>query len=345
MAPNPYSPVFLVKGKLYPPAQIDGPLFTNQTVIVTGSNTGIGYCAALKYVELGAATVILAVRNLEKGQVAKQAIESKTQRPGVVQVWELNMDRFASVDAFAQRVDRELPHLDIALLNAGVISRNYKLSSEGWETTLQVNVLSTALLSILLLPKLTASSTPNSPSHLTIVASAAHAVAKPKPATAKGHDLLTTHNKEAGFDMGRQYDVSKLFIMWINRALADLVLAPDDRTPTTTPRVIINDVCPGACRSDITRDFDNVLIRGVKSVVMPVLFRTAEQGSRTLVGATALGRESHGRYWTNDALPPPAETIASNDSERKARELFDEVVEILKERVPRTESILRSLSE
>jgi hypothetical protein len=31
------------------------------------------------------------------------------------------------------------------------------------------------------------------------------------------------------------------------------------------------------------------------------LARTAEMGSRTLISATGLGVESHGKFWTNDS--------------------------------------------
>jgi len=147
---------FMFKGKLFPPAQVTTS-FADQTVLVTGSNTGVGYQAALKYVQLGASTVILGVRSLGKGQQAASAIEATTDRKGVVRVWELDMSRFTSVDEFARRVDRELPRLDIAVLNAGVLDQGYKVSPDGWETMLQVNLLSTMLLALLLTPKLKAS--------------------------------------------------------------------------------------------------------------------------------------------------------------------------------------------
>jgi len=157
--------VDLLHNGLQPPSPVTTK-FTDKIVIVTGANTGIGYEAALKYVELGASTVIIAVRSLSKGQAAKERIEQKTKIADVVEVWELDMHNFSSVDAFAQRVDHGLPRLDVALLNAGVVSAKYQSSSEGWEKMLQINTLSTALLAILLLPKLKASSTSSSPAHL-----------------------------------------------------------------------------------------------------------------------------------------------------------------------------------
>ncbi|KAF5988825.1 retinol dehydrogenase 12 [Fusarium bulbicola] len=60
--------------------------FQGQTIIVTGSNTGLGLEAARHFVRLDAELVILAVRSLEKGEAAKASIEASTKRKNVVQV-------------------------------------------------------------------------------------------------------------------------------------------------------------------------------------------------------------------------------------------------------------------
>ena len=100
--------------------------FTNQTIIVTGSNTGLGREAANHIVRLGAAKVILAVRNLSKGEDARQYIESKTGRTGVVEVWELDLASYGSVKAFAQRAEG-LERLDALLENAGISVHDFEM--------------------------------------------------------------------------------------------------------------------------------------------------------------------------------------------------------------------------
>jgi len=42
--------------------------------------------------------------------------------------------------------------IDYVLLNPGLLNREFKLGEEGFEESIQVNVLSTALLALLLLP-------------------------------------------------------------------------------------------------------------------------------------------------------------------------------------------------
>ena len=213
------------------------------------------------------------------------------------------MDRFASVDAFAKRVDRDLERLDIAVLNAGIVAPKYELSSEGWERMLQINTLSTALLAILLLPKLAASSRASSLSHLEIVASLGHkyAILLPSSESPKEAPTRRLHNQNRSESFAgsfQQYAHSKLYIMWIVRSLAQK--CPHSADGTT--KVIINDTCPGGCRTEVFRDFQSPLTTFVLPVAQLLLFRTTEQGSRTIVGAAGLGLESHGRWWTNDEL-------------------------------------------
>lgn len=135
--------------------------FTGQTIIVTGSNTGMGLEAARHLVRLGAASVILAVRSTTKGEAAAASIRSSfpDRRPedleSVVQVWPLDLASHASVRAFAARADAELERLDVVVGNAGmyVYKSGFSLA-EGDEATITVNVVSTLLLGLLLLPKL-----------------------------------------------------------------------------------------------------------------------------------------------------------------------------------------------
>lgn len=82
---------------------------------------------------------------------AKASIEVSTGRIGIVEVWEIDLESFASMKAFASHAE-SLDRLDTAIVNAGLASLQWNLSPEGWERQLQVNVLFTALLSVLLFP-------------------------------------------------------------------------------------------------------------------------------------------------------------------------------------------------
>jgi NAD(P)-dependent dehydrogenase (short-subunit alcohol dehydrogenase family) len=95
--------------------------FKGKTVIVTGSNVGLGLEASRWIVRLGASQVILACRNVEKGKAAAKDIQATTScSSGSLQVWHLDISSYVSVQAFTDRVKAELPRLDVLLGDAGV---------------------------------------------------------------------------------------------------------------------------------------------------------------------------------------------------------------------------------
>lgn len=65
----------------------------------------------------------------------------------------VDLTDFASVTAFSRQVSQEIGELHVVLLCAGVMIPRFTLGPEGYELNLQVNVLSTALMALLLLPK------------------------------------------------------------------------------------------------------------------------------------------------------------------------------------------------
>lgn len=123
------------------------------TYIVTGANVGLGFEAAKHLVALGASKVILAVRNLAAGETAKADIEKATKTSHIAEVWALDLSSYDSVKAFAKRAIAELERIDAVIENAA-IATSLGVQPEGHLDVLTVNVLSTFLLGVLLLPKL-----------------------------------------------------------------------------------------------------------------------------------------------------------------------------------------------
>ena len=78
-------------------AKLDG-----KTVIVTGSNTGIGKETVKDLTDRGA-RVIMACRNLEKANIAAEDIRKYTKN-GSIRVMKLDLASFASVRKFAEEV-------------------------------------------------------------------------------------------------------------------------------------------------------------------------------------------------------------------------------------------------
>ena len=146
---------------------------SGKTFIVTGSNGGLGYEAIKHLVSMGAATVIMAVRTVSKGEAAKQEIEAATGRKGVIQVWQLDKTSFDSVKAFAAKVINELDHVDSFIDNAGV-AQSSPAMPEGHNENMTVNTYSSILLATLLLPSMSkyAAKSATTP-HITLISSGA----------------------------------------------------------------------------------------------------------------------------------------------------------------------------
>ncbi len=112
----------------------------------------MGLEAARHFARLNASKVILAVRSRSKGLAAKKSIEASTKRLNVVEVWDLDLTSYDSVKAFAGKVNG-LERLDVVIENAAVFKFEREVQ-EGNEVSMTVNVISTFLLALLVLPKL-----------------------------------------------------------------------------------------------------------------------------------------------------------------------------------------------
>lgn len=121
------------------------------TYIVTGANTGLGLEAAKHLVAIGAAKVILGVRDLTAGEEARAEIAKETGK-NTAEVWEVDLSKYVSVKAFADRAVAELDRIDAVIENAGVAALAGQ--AEGHLIQFTVNVYSTFLMAALLFPKL-----------------------------------------------------------------------------------------------------------------------------------------------------------------------------------------------
>jgi NAD(P)-dependent dehydrogenase (short-subunit alcohol dehydrogenase family) len=274
------------------------PSFKGRNVLVTGANVGLGFEAAAKFVECGAEKVILGVRTISKGEAAKEQIEQRTGRKGVVEVWHLDMLDYDTIKTFADRVSKELDHLDIAVLNAGCIKIKYTEAQYGFEETMQVNVLSTALLSLLLMPKLKASKTDTFTPVLEIVGSNNHYLVTKLPSETAPFAACNDPNHFMG-PQG-QYNLSKLFVMYIQSSLLPLA----NNAKTGKPDVYVTTVCPGPCESDLARDATAWYFKIILSIMKILLQRPTETGARTYISGVTLGEKGHGRFWKDDKIRP-----------------------------------------
>ena len=117
--------------------------------VVTGSNSGIGKETALALAEMGA-TVIMVVRNLEKGQKALDEIVSKTGNRSI-SLMTCDMSSMASVRSFAAEIKKRYNNLHVLINNAGAEFAKRQVTSEGFEQSFAVDYLAPFLLTYELL--------------------------------------------------------------------------------------------------------------------------------------------------------------------------------------------------
>jgi len=124
----------------------------NKTVIITGSNKGIGKEAAKEIAKLGA-KVYMACRSLDSANQVRDEIIKETGNQNVF-VKHLDLASVESINNFAEQFKKEESKLDVLINNAGLWTKTKKLTDINVEQTFTVNVLGHQLLTQLLLNEL-----------------------------------------------------------------------------------------------------------------------------------------------------------------------------------------------
>ncbi|MBO0823537.1 MAG: SDR family NAD(P)-dependent oxidoreductase [Actinobacteria bacterium] len=123
----------------------DLPDQSGRTIIVTGATSGLGLVTARELARAGA-RVVLAVRNLAKGERAAATMAGRTEVRG------LDLADLASVRAFATQWDEPL---DVLINNAGIMRVPQGRTRDGFELQIGTNYLGPFALTSLLLPHVT----------------------------------------------------------------------------------------------------------------------------------------------------------------------------------------------
>jgi NAD(P)-dependent dehydrogenase (short-subunit alcohol dehydrogenase family) len=144
------------------------PNLEGKIALITGANSGLGFEASLAFAKKYA-TVVMACRDMTKGQEARQRIENEVSGAQLI-VMELNLASLESIKTFAARFIQTYSHLDILLNNAGVMAPPYRRTEDGFELQIGTNHFGHFALTGLLLKRVLF--TPNS--RVVVVSSFAH---------------------------------------------------------------------------------------------------------------------------------------------------------------------------
>jgi len=261
--------------------------------IVTGANSGIGKATALGLAKLGG-NVILSCRDASKGEAAREEIvrESRNAR---VTAMTVDLASQTSISAFAEEINQDYKRLDALVNNAGVFTRQRKVTPDGLEQQFAVNYLGGFLLSHLLLDLLLASA----PSRIVNVASSAH-----KSGTIDFDDLQG-ERKYRGY---RAYSQSKLAQVLFTREFAR-------RLPGTG--VTVNACHPGIVKTNLGLAETPAVFRFVR-----MLFKSPAKGAETpiFLAASPKAASLTGQYFVNRQVKALSKEAQDPDL---ARRLYD----------------------
>jgi NAD(P)-dependent dehydrogenase (short-subunit alcohol dehydrogenase family) len=126
------------------------PNLSGKTILITGANSGLGLEAATILGSKGA-EVIMAVRNLKKGEEALAKIKSLYPK-AKVELMQIDLSDFDSIRNFANKFKARYKTLDVLMNNAGVMNPvKRELTKQGFEIQFGTNHLGHFLLTGLLL--------------------------------------------------------------------------------------------------------------------------------------------------------------------------------------------------
>jgi retinol dehydrogenase-12 len=276
-------------------ASLDG-----RVCIVTGANKGIGNAAAHDLAGMGA-TVILACRNPEAGEAARQAIEHETGNHNL-SVMPLDLSSLASVRRFAADFTSTHDRLNVLVNNAGIYTSKRTLTGDGHERTWEVDYLSHFLLTNLLMDALKR----GAPSRVINVSSNGHQM---------GRIQFDDLDREARWSGIRAYGQAKL---------AQILFTKEFARRFAGTGVSAFAVHPGAVRTDWSRG--GVGMRVGARIAWPFML-TPKAGADTIVWLASLPETDgwSGLYFAKRQVEKPKADAEDPELARRLWEISEEL--------------------
>lgn len=130
----------------------DIPDQTGRVAVVTGANSGLGLETSRELARKGA-TVVMAARNVEKGDAARDEILGDIPDASL-DLRQLDLASLDSVREFTTKVLGDYDRVDLLINNAGVMGIPERATADGFEMQLGTNHLGHFVLTALLMPAL-----------------------------------------------------------------------------------------------------------------------------------------------------------------------------------------------
>ncbi|GGK63398.1 SDR family NAD(P)-dependent oxidoreductase [Streptomyces flaveus] len=252
----------------------DIPEQKGRVAVVTGANTGLGFETARALAEHGA-TVVLAVRDVEKGR------QAAARMSGDVTVQELDLTSLESIRAAAADLHGTHTGIDLLINNAGVMYPPKQTTRDGFELQFGTNHLGhfafTGLVLDLLLP------VPDS--RVVTVSSVAHRIR----AAIHFDDLQSERSYSRVAAYGQSKLANLLFTYELQRRLA---------LHGSTNAVAAH---PGLANTDLMRNLPAAM-RVITPVIGPLMSQKPEMGALPTLRAATDPAVLGGQYYGPDGM-------------------------------------------
>jgi NAD(P)-dependent dehydrogenase (short-subunit alcohol dehydrogenase family) len=271
--------------------------------IVTGSNSGIGKETALALAGINA-TVVMAVRNQEKGEIAKNEIINKTENR-MTDLMICDLASLTSIRNFAKEFAAKYDRLDVLINNAGAVINNRQTTVDGFERNFVVDYLGPVLLTHELLPLLKSSA----PSRIINLTSGLY-----KSGKVDFYDLQA----EKDYNGMQAYRNAKMMILMFTYELARRLEGTG---------VTVNAVQPGFVATNLGKNTGS-LGQAISYKLVRVLQTSARKGAETSVYLASSNEVKNVTGKCFRKMQVTETSPASNDREMQKR-LWEKTLELL----------------
>jgi len=243
-------------------------MMEEKLAIVTGADGGMGQIITKALASAGY-SVIMACQNMTKALSVCEVVRQECANEQI-EVRNINMASFASVNAFADHLLMEKRHIGFLINNAGILSTPVRRTVDGVETLVSVNYLSPYLLTRRLLPLMSAGS------RIVNTVSCTYAIGKI-------NEAFIEKGKEGRFMRIPVYGNTKLALLLFTRELSD-------RLKNTG--ITVNAVDPGIVSTNMIRM--NKWFDWLTDIFYRPFIKTPEEGASTAI-YLALSKEVEGK--------------------------------------------------
>ena len=301
------------------------PLSRDRIIVVTGSNSGLGYEIA-KWSAMMGATVIMANRSEARSREAivninKEYEEEKAKgtvgltnaSPLALEFMQLDLASFDSVLKFCDEYKSSGRKLHVLFCNAGLGLIPYAKTGDGFETMLQVNYLGHFVLIAKLLHVMKQS---GPDCRILLMASAAH------KAGTFDLDTMNYDGNPGSFSSFNYYGRSKLY---------QIMQAAEMGKRLAGSNVTINSIHPGLIDTNFYREWNSgakkVLLSGMQATGIA---KSPLRGAKCSIDLTVNPAHAGttGLYWVDGKVVTPSRDARNKD---KQKALFEKSIEMVKQ--------------